>query len=159
MKVSVITVSFNSAKTLGDTMKSVLGQTFTDIEYIVVDGGSTDDTVELIRQYESLFEGRLKWITEKDSGIYDAMNKGIQIATGNVIGILNSDDYFTSNDVIEKMIGAFDDPSLDAVYGDIHFIRDEQKEKCIRYYSSKTGSTAAECCQVSGIPPAPAPVR
>ena len=64
MKVSVITVSFNSAKTLGDTMKSVLGQTFTDIEYIVVDGGSTDDTVELIRQYESLFEGRLKWITE-----------------------------------------------------------------------------------------------
>ena len=137
MKVSVITVSFNSAKTLGDTMKSVLGQTFTDIEYIVVDGGSTDDTVELIRQYESLFEGRLKWITEKDSGIYDAMNKGIQMATGDVIGILNSDDYFTSNDVIEKMIGAFEDPSLDAVYGDIHFIRGEQKEKCIRYYSSK----------------------
>ena len=137
MKVSVITVSFNSAKTLGDTMKSVLGQTFTDIEYIVVDGLSTDDTVELIRQYESLFEGRLKWTTEKDSGIYDAMNKGIQMATGDVIGILNSDDYFTSNDVIEKMIGAFEDPSLDAVYGDIHFIRGNQKEKCIRYYSSK----------------------
>ena len=93
MKVSVITVSFNSAKTLGDTMKSVLEQTYTDIEYIIVDGFSTDDTVELIRQYEPLFEGRLKWKTEKDSGIYDAMNKGIQMATGDVIGILNSDDY------------------------------------------------------------------
>lgn len=137
MKVSIITAVFNSVSTISDTIKSVLAQTYSDIEYIIVDGGSKDGTLDVIRHYEHSFDGRLKWISEKDSGIYDAMNKGIKMATGDVVGILNSDDYFTTSDVIERMVAAFNDQSLDAVYGDIHFIRDEQPDKCIRYYSSK----------------------
>lgn len=137
MKVSIVTAAYNSARTLGDAMKSVLSQTYHDIEYIVIDGSSTDTTVSVIQKYEPLFEGRLKWVSEKDGGIYDAMNKGIQMATGDVVGILNSDDYFTSCDVIERMVAAFEDQSLDAVYGDIHFIHDGEPDKCVRYYSSK----------------------
>ena len=137
MKVSIVTAAYNSARTLGDAMKSVLSQTYHDIEYIVIDGCSTDTTVSVIQEYEPLFEGRLKWVSEKDGGIYDAMNKGIQMATGDVVGILNSDDYFTSCDVIERMVAAFEDQSLDAVYGDIHFIHDGEPDKCVRYYSSK----------------------
>lgn len=136
MKVSIITATYNSAKTLGDAIKSVLDQTFSDIEYIVVDGASSDGTQDVVRQYEPQFAGRLKWISEKDKGIYDAMNKGIRMATGDVIGILNSDDYFTSNDVVQRIVDAFDDRT-DAVYGDIHFIHDGQPDKCVRYYSSK----------------------
>lgn len=137
MKVSIITATYNSAKTLGNTMDSVLHQTYHDIEYIIIDGASTDTTKSVIQQYEPLFGEKLKWISEKDNGIYDAMNKGIQRATGDVVGILNSDDYFTSNDVVERLIKEFDDSSLDAIYGDIHFIRDGQPDKCVRYYSSK----------------------
>lgn len=137
MKVSIITVTYNSSQTLGDAIESVLRQTYHDIEYIIVDGASTDDTQNVIRQYEHAFEGRMKWVSEKDNGIYDAMNKGIKMATGDVVGILNSDDYFTSDDVIERMVSVFDDSAIDAAYGDIHFIRDGNPEKCIRYYSSK----------------------
>ncbi len=136
MKVSIVTATYNSARTISDTIKSVLGQTFQDIEYIVIDGNSTDMTVSVIKQYEPLFEGRLKWLSEKDGGIYDAMNKGIRIATGDVVGVLNSDDYFTSNDVIERMVAAFSD-GVDAVYGDVHFIHDGELDKVVRYYSSK----------------------
>ena len=136
MKVSIVTATYNSAQTISDTIKSVLGQTFQDIEYIVIDGNSTDMTVSVIKQYEPLFESRLKWLSEKDGGIYDAMNKGIRIATGDVVGILNSDDYFTSNDVIERMVAAFSD-GVDAVYGDVHFIHDGELDKVVRYYSSK----------------------
>ena len=137
MKISIITAAYNSAPTLGDTIKSVLGQTYRDIEYIIVDGKSTDDTLDVIMQYEPLFNGRLKWVSEKDGGIYDAMNKGFKMSTGDVVGILNSDDFFTSHDVIERMADAFSDSRLDAVYGDIHFIRDGAPDKCVRYYSSK----------------------
>lgn len=137
MKVSIVTVTYNSAQTLVDAMKSVLEQTYHDIEYIIVDGASTDSTIDIIRQYEPQFKNRLKWISEKDDGIYDAMNKGIQLATGDVVGVLNSDDYFTSNDVVERMVSAFNDKTLDAIYGDIHFIRDGYPDKCVRYYSSK----------------------
>ena len=137
MKVSIITVTYNSCQTLGDAIESVLRQTYQDIEYIIVDGASTDDTQNVIRRYEDAFEGRMKWVSEKDHGIYDAMNKGIKMATGDVVGILNSDDYFTSDDVIERMVPVFDDSAIDAAYGDIHFIRDGNPEKCIRYYSSK----------------------
>lgn len=135
--VSIITVAYNSAGTIEDTIRSVLAQTYDNIEYIIVDGQSTDTTVDIIRRYEPVFGGRLRWLSEKDKGIYDAMNKGIAMSTGDVVGILNSDDYFTSNDVIERMSSAFDDTKVDAVYGDIHFIRDGEPDKCVRYYSSK----------------------
>lgn len=135
--VSIITVAYNSAATIADTIKSVLAQTYPHIEYIVVDGLSKDNTVDVLKTYEGYFNGRMRWISEKDKGAYDAMNKGIKMATGDVVGVLNSDDYFTSPDVIERMIAAFADESLDAVYGDIHFIRDGQPDTCVRYYSSK----------------------
>lgn len=137
VKVSIITVTYNSAKTLADTIQSVLDQTHRDIEYIIVDGASTDGTLDIIKHFEPIFNGRMKWISEKDHGIYDAMNKGIAMATGDVIGTLNSDDYYTTHDVIERIIAAFNEPALDAVYGDIHFIRDGEPNKCVRYYSSK----------------------
>ena len=138
MKISIITVTFNSEKTLQDTLDSVLRQDYRNIEHIIIDGGSTDSTVDLIRAYASKTTSHsVKWVSEKDRGIYDAMNKGIAMATGEVIGILNSDDYFTSNDVVSKLIKPFSDEEIDAVYGDIHFIHDKEREKITRYYSSK----------------------
>lgn len=136
-RVSVITVAYHSIATLEATVQSVLSQTYADIEYIVVDGHSEDGTVELLKRYENRFRGRLHWISEKDRGIYDAMNKGIRMATGDVVGILNSDDYFTTADVIERMVARFSDDSLDAVYGDVHFVHDGEPDKVVRYYSSK----------------------
>lgn len=97
MMFSIITPSFNSEKTIGRTIESILNQTMLDYEYIIVDGASTDKTVEIIRSYEEKFDGRLKLISEPDKGIYDAMNKGIDLAEGRIIGIVNSDDYYENN--------------------------------------------------------------
>lgn len=136
MKISIITVTYNSDKTLQDCIESVLLQTYPDIEYILVDGLSTDRTVDIIQENESRFNGRLRWISEKDTGLYDAMNKGIRMATGDVVGMLNSDDFFTTNDVIETMVHSFKDKDIDAIYGDIHFVKPTNIKKCVRYYSS-----------------------
>ena len=135
--ISIITATFNSAKTLKDTIQSVLRQTNKDFEYLIIDGGSTDETIDIVKSYESEFSGRLKWVSEKDQGIYDAMNKGIKMASGDVVGILNSDDYFTSDDILQTVDNAFKSHEIDAIYGDIHFIRDGNPQKCIRYYSSR----------------------
>ena len=134
---SIITATFNSAKTLKDTIQSVLRQTNKDFEYLIIDGGSTDETIDIVKSYESEFSGRLKWVSEKDQGIYDAMNKGIKMASGDVVGILNSDDYFTSDDILQTVDNAFKSHEIDAIYGDIHFIRDGNPQKCVRYYSSR----------------------
>ena len=93
MKFSIITISFNSGKTIERTLCSVLNQTYYDYEYIIVDGGSKDETLDIIKRYEPMFEGRLKWKSEPDKGIYDAMNKGIMRSSGDIIGIVNSDDW------------------------------------------------------------------
>ena len=136
MKITIITASYNSGLTLRETIESVLSQNYSDLEYIIVDGGSQDDTIEIIKEYELRFKGKLKWISEKDRGLYDAMNKGIRMATGEVVGILNSDDFFTSKDVIEKIVAGFTEDT-DAVYGDIHFVNPDNLQRCVRYYSSK----------------------
>lgn len=136
MKISLITVTYNSASTLRDTIQSVLAQTYKNIEYIVVDGLSKDNTMDIVREYEPQFEGRMKWVSEKDCGLYDAMNKGVRMATGDVVGILNSDDFFTSNDVLEKVAAGFDDQT-DAVYGDLHYVHPDDLQHSVRYYSSK----------------------
>ncbi len=94
---SIITVSFNSAKTIEKTIQSLLGQSCKDFEYLIVDGNSSDHTVDIVKKYEPLFEGRLKWISEPDTGIYNAMNKGIRMASGDIIGIVNSDDWLDDN--------------------------------------------------------------
>ncbi len=100
MTISILIATYNSDKTLRDTIESVLRQSYRDFEYILIDGGSKDNTVDIIKEYEPQFEGRLKYISERDKGIYDAMNKGIRMATGDVVGILNSDDFYTSDDAL-----------------------------------------------------------
>lgn len=137
MKISIITASFNSSKTIRYTIESVLRQTYHDYEYIIVDGGSTDHTMDIVKDYEVAFKGNLKWISEKDRGIYDAMNKGIKMATGDIVGILNSDDFYTDEKVLQTVADNFLNHSVDAIYGDIHFVHDENLDKCVRYYSSK----------------------
>lgn len=136
MKISIITATFNSAATVKDTFDSVLAQTHKDIEYIVVDGLSKDNTLDIIKEYEPKFEGKMRWISEKDKGLYDAMNKGIAMATGDIVGILNSDDFYTSNDSLSVIAETMKATGVDAVYGDIHFVNEKDLTKCVRYYSS-----------------------
>lgn len=132
--VSIITVSYNSVNTISDTIKSVLSQTYPNIEYIIIDGFSNDGTNELIK---SSGDKITKHISEEDNGIYDAMNKGIKLASGEIIGILNSDDFFYSENIIEKVVEAFNNSDVDAVYGDIQFVDCKNTSKVVRYYSSK----------------------
>ena len=107
MKISLITVTYNSSRTLRDTIVSVLAQTYQDIEYIIIDGLSEDNTIEIIKEYEPQFEGRIRWVSEKDTGLYDAMNKGFRMATGEIIGIINSDDLIAETTAIEKNCKVF----------------------------------------------------
>lgn len=138
MKTSIITTSYNSGNTIRDTIESVLRQTYPDIEYIIVDGASKDNTLDIIEEFVPKFDGKLKYISEPDKGIYDAMNKGLAMATGDVVGILNSDDFYTSNDILERVAAELkQNPDIDAVYGDIHFVKDGELDKCVRYYTSK----------------------
>lgn len=135
MKVSIITCTYNSASTIADTINSVNAQTYPNIEHIIVDGLSKDNTLEIVKE----FAGERQIIkSEKDNGIYDAFNKGIGMATGDIIGVLNSDDFFTSDTIIEQVINAFNEECIDAVYGDIHFVSPENLNKSVRYYSSKS---------------------
>ena len=107
MKISIITPTYNSEKTLKDTLESILKQTYTNYEHIIVDGASKDSTMQIVKEYEEKYQGKLKYISEKDLGIYDAMNKGIKMATGDIIGILNSDDIYANENVLEKIANKF----------------------------------------------------
>src|SRR5690554_4736848 len=137
MKISVITVCYNSERFIRTAIESVLSQSNGSVEYILVDGFSTDNTVSIIKKYEPLFKGRLKYISEPDQGLYDAMNKGIRMATGDIVGILNSDDFFYDEEVLSTVVKAFKDPSLRATIGDIVFVKDNDLNKVIRHYSAK----------------------
>ena len=136
MKISIITATYNSGRTVRDTIESVLRQTYTDFEYIIKDGGSKDDTLEIVKEYAPRFGDRLKMVSAPDQGIYDAMNIGLHMATGEVIGILNSDDFYTSDDALQTIAHAFAHYDIDATYGDIHFVNNDDLTKCVRYYSS-----------------------
>jgi len=120
MKVSIITVCFNAEKTIRDTIESVLSQVHNDIEYIVVDGQSTDTTLDIIKEYEGQIS---KYVSEPDEGLYDAMNKGVNMATGEVVGILNADDIYHDDNVISDIVKNFDANPMDAFYGDMKPIR------------------------------------
>ena len=133
MKVSIITVTYNSALTLSDTLLSVRNQDYGNIEHVLVDGGSKDNTVEIIKSFPHV----TNWVSEKDKGLYDAINKGIEMATGDVVGILNSDDFFPDKSIVSKIVETFKSKDIDAVYGDIAFIRPDNLQKVIRHYSSK----------------------
>lgn len=116
-RFSIVTVSYNSAKTIERTIKSVLNQTYKNFEYIIVDGASTDLTIDIVKNFEPLFEGRMKWQSEPDKGIYNAMNKGIQRATGTIVGIINSDDWLEP-DALEKINRCFNEnnQAVDGIY-------------------------------------------
>jgi glycosyltransferase involved in cell wall biosynthesis len=132
MKISIITVCYNSDKTIERTLKSVESQIYSDIEYIVIDGASTDRTNDIISSYSHIVDVH---VSEKDHGLYDAMNKGIALATGDVIGILNSDDIFFNDTVIQRISAELN--NCDGVYGDVGFYADKDFQIKKRHYSSK----------------------
>ncbi len=139
MKLSLITVCYNSAALLPTAFESVLRQQGADFEYLVVDGGSTDGTVALLQEWEPRFGGRMRWSSERDRGLYDAINKGIARATGDAVALLHADDMLDADDVLKTWAEALEaDPSLDAVYGDIRFIAESATSTdfpTLRYYS------------------------
>ncbi|RZK12566.1 MAG: glycosyltransferase [Flavobacterium sp.] len=131
MKVSLITVTYNSAKYLQNAIQSVSFQDYPNIEYIVVDGGSSDETLSIINQNSSCIS---KWISEKDNGMYDAINKGMKMATGDIIGILNSDDMLASNNVISKIVTCFKEQQVDSLFGDLLYVDAEETSKIHRFW-------------------------
>lgn len=135
MKVTLITVTYNSARYLEDCILSVMNQHYKNIEHIIIDGGSTDGTLEIINKYN---EHITKWISEKDRGMYEAINKGLKIATGDVIGILNSDDILASEDVISEIVQCFNDKKVDSVYGDLVYVEQDNSQKVIRYWKGSS---------------------
>jgi len=142
MKISIITVVRNNASTIKDTIDSVLKQTYSNVEYIVIDGSSTDGTIEIIQGYKKYIK---KFISEKDKGVYDAMNKGINLATGDVIGLLNGDDVYFDETVLQNVANAFKKNESDCVYGDLYYVERNNLDKIVRYWKSskfKKGSFA-----------------
>ncbi len=134
MKISIITVCYNSAATIAHTLESVSDQDYPHIEHILVDGGSKDETVAIIKSFPHV----QNWVSEKDKGLYDAINKGIKMANGDIVGILNSDDFFPNKSIISRIAQSFNENcNIDAVYGDIAFVNPANLEKVVRLYSSK----------------------
>ena len=131
VKITIITVCYNSEATIEATIQSVAIQTYTNIEYIIIDGASTDHTLTIISKYSHLLT---KVISEKDKGLYYAINKGIKLATGDVIGILNSDDFYKNEFVIQKIANEFKIKNVDMVYGNIDYINKD--EKIVRFWKS-----------------------
>lgn len=152
MKVSIITVSYNSAETIRDTIESVLEQSYKDIEYIIVDGNSKDETMAIVTSYGDKVT---KVLSEPDKGIYDAMNKGVALATGDIIGILNSDDFYETNNAIEDIVDHFKaNIEAEVVFGDVVFVEPSNLNKIVRYYSSKKFKAAK--LRFGWMPPHPA---
>jgi glycosyltransferase involved in cell wall biosynthesis len=132
--VSIITVSLNSRATIPDTIRSVASQTYSNIEHVIIDGASTDGTAEIVKSFGIKIS---KFLTEPDNGIYHAMNKGIGLASGDIIGILNSDDFLSDNNVIEMLVNTFTESEVDAIYGDVRYVDPRDTGKVVRYYSSR----------------------
>lgn len=151
MKISIITVVFNNEKTIKMAIESVLSQSYFNIEYIIIDGGSTDKTVNIIKEYIDQVD---YFNSEKDNGIYDAMNKGVKAATGDVIGILNSDDLYQDINVLETVMNQFNqEPSIDIIYGDLVYVKSDNLEKIVRNWKSK--SYYSNFFENGNVPPHP----
>jgi glycosyltransferase involved in cell wall biosynthesis len=157
MKLSIITVCYNSAATIERAMASVLSQNYPDVEYIVIDGGSSDGTVDIIKKYRDRIA---HFVSEKDAGIYDAMNKGIALATGDIVGILNSDDRYADDSVLSVVMAAFagggnsSDAPVDAVYGNIAYFQKETPSTFFRFW--KAGIFSRAKMRNGWMPPHPA---
>jgi len=139
MKISVITAVYNRRDTIADAIRSLQGQAYGDYEHMVVDGGSADGTLEVLRSFD---DPRMKLTSEPDQGIYDALNKGMERASGDVIGLMHSDDFFASTKVLEQVAEAFTDPSIDAVYGDLQYVSAKNKNQVIRHWTAGEFSSA-----------------
>lgn len=138
MRLSIVTATYNSAKTVRDTFDSVLSQTYTDYEYLVVDGESKDSTLDIIKEYEPRFEGRMKWKSEKDKGIYDAMNKGFKWAQGDILMLINSDDLFARPDALQLVVNEFEKHlDTDCLYADLFYVSADNTDNIVRVW--KTG--------------------
>lgn len=133
MKISIITAVYNNESEIGRAIESVLGQTYHDIEYIIVDGGSTDGTMSVVNSYKSRIA---TIISEPDKGIYDALNKGIALATGDVIGFMHSDDMFADATIVAQIAMAYTDSAVDTVYGDLQYVRKEDTSRVVRHWKS-----------------------
>ena len=132
--ISIITATWNCASTLPDCLASVARQNYLNREHVIVDGASTDGTLDIINQH---IEQIAAFKSERDKGIYDALNKGIQLATGDVVGFLHADDLYASDDALSKIAKAFEDPSVCAVYGDLEYVSQQDTSKVIRHWQSK----------------------
>lgn len=143
MKISIITVCYNSEKTIEDTIKSVLNQTYENYEYLIIDGKSTDNTLKIVKSYEKKFKGKMKILSEKDKGLYDAMNKGIKLSSGDIIGIINSDDVLINKDVFKMIIDNYSEET-DVLYGNVIYV-DETLNTPIRDYISGFKNNNAWC--------------
>lgn len=151
MKISVITVCFNSAASISDTLASVVCQTHPDIEHIVIDGGSTDATLSIVRNRGGHVA---QLLSEPDHGIYDAMNKGLRLATGDLVGFLNSDDIFAHRNVVSSIARAAQEaPEADSVYGDLVYVHAEQPDQVLRYWRS--GEFTQSKLRFGWMPPHP----
>ena len=150
MKISIITVAYNSAATIADTLRSVSAQTHADIEHIVIDGGSTDATLALVKAHGARVA---HLVSERDHGIYDAMNKGLALATGEAVGFLNSDDVYADTRVVERIARTLHAPGVDACYGDLVFVDAQHTDRVVRYW--KSGSYRKGACARGWMPPHP----
>jgi glycosyltransferase len=134
MKVTLITATYNSQKHLEDCILSVISQRYHDIEHIIIDGKSKDNTIAIIKKYEKHIA---KWVSETDRGMYDAINKGMEMATGDIIGILNSDDMLASEDVIDVIVETFKEKKVDSIYGDLEYVDPTETDKIYRIWKGK----------------------
>ena len=150
MKVSIITAVLNGAATLEDCLSSVRQQTHVDREHIIIDGGSTDRTLEIIKRNG---DDIVRWVSEPDEGIYDAMNKGIALASGDVVGILNADDFYADAHVLSKVAAVFDDVSIDSCYGDLEYVDPMDTHRVIRHWHA--GQYNKHCFYWGWMPPHP----
>jgi len=150
MKISIITIAWNSGKSIGDAIKSVVSQTYPDIEYIIVDGLSKDNTMEVVKSFGTKVT---KSVSERDKGIYDALNKGIAMAEGDVIGFMHSDDLFADEFVIEKVVKLFKETGADSIYGDLDYVYKNDTSKVLRYW--KSGKFSLRNLKMGWMPPHP----
>ena len=150
IKISVVTAVYNRQQTVGEAIDSVLSQSYSGVELIVIDGASTDGTLAVLETYRPRFDVLL---SEPDQGIYDALNKGIELATGDVVGFLHADDIFENSEVLAKIAAAFQDASIDAVYGDLVYVRHDDIGQVIRYW--KSGCYDDDALSRGWMPPHP----
>lgn len=150
MKVSIITVCYNSEATIEDTLRSVTEQKYTDIEYIVVDGGSSDKTLSIIERYKSKIA---KFVSEKDDGMYFAINKAIALTTGDVVGMLHADDLYPNSGILSRIVKEFESKKTDSVYGDLQYVSRENTGKVVRNW--KSGAYNSKLFLKGWMPPHP----